>query len=300
MLLKQKNQTKILFKNRSNLWGSLKIKTLKRRKWKRLRRSLKIFKRSPRGLKKKLKINQQVQTKKYKLSLKKKQLFRKYYGNQKEKQLRSIFKKLLHKYPKSNQIQLIINEFETRIDIILLRLGFVNNLIESQQLIKHGKILINGVIVKSLNVRVKKNDIISIHPQCKYIIYGKIAYKLFLTNALLLHNQKTSFREVLRKHKYRHFFYIKKRKKRLSVKLKYRPLKDYKLFIYKNRKFMNYLNKQQQKPFSFFPYLRTTPNVLANYKYLIGIFLYNFNLNNLPYFKYINLYDILRYYNKQL
>nr|YP_003579825.1 ribosomal protein S4 [Dictyostelium citrinum]P0C5Y3.1 RecName: Full=Small ribosomal subunit protein uS4m; AltName: Full=Ribosomal protein S4, mitochondrial [Dictyostelium citrinum]ACD12712.1 ribosomal protein S4 [Dictyostelium citrinum] len=105
--------------------------------------------------------------KKKKINLKKKEehftnnlilyrLFRKFYINLKLKQ----FKRLYKKY-KGNE-KIIIQQLEKRIDMILLRSGFVRSIYEARQLINHKHILVNGNIARIPSYTLNVGDIISI------------------------------------------------------------------------------------------------------------------------------------------
>ncbi|KAM9954802.1 hypothetical protein ACTFIR_009745 [Dictyostelium discoideum] len=69
-------------------------------------------------------------------------LFRRFYLNLKLKQF-----KLLYKKYKGNE-KVIIQQLEKRVDMVLLRSGFVRSLYEARQIINHKNILVNGKIAR--------------------------------------------------------------------------------------------------------------------------------------------------------
>jgi ribosomal protein S4 len=92
-----------------------------------------------------------------------------YFGFHKTSLLKKIIKKNFLKKPKYRYLKEIelCSILERRLDLILLRVGFVSNLFEAKQLISHKKVLVNGVKSKCFSVILKKSDIISIDPSAK-------------------------------------------------------------------------------------------------------------------------------------
>ena len=92
-----------------------------------------------------------------------------YFGFHKTSLLKKIIKKNFLKKTKYKYLKEIelCSILERRLDLILLRVGFVSNLFEAKQLISHKKVLVNGVKSKCFSIISKKGDIISIDPSAK-------------------------------------------------------------------------------------------------------------------------------------
>lgn len=180
---KHNKKTRILRKTKSNFWGLTKILKLRKKKWWYMRRTYAhsffeethspVLTSGPRQNKPRYS---------YQQILRKKQNLRYYYGNLKEVQFKKLF---LNKKNKINQMDAIIQQLESRLDIVLFRMGYVDSIAEARQLIKHKKILVNGIVTYSYNFKVSPNDIISLDPQLKFFIYDKLAYKLLYTGFYL-------------------------------------------------------------------------------------------------------------------
>jgi len=133
-----------------------KIKTTyKKRKLKRILHLLfRIGGRIYRKKIKKKKINLKKQEEKYYKRLMIYRLFRKFYNNIKMKQLKTLYIKW-----KGNEEKYIIN-LEKRLDMILLRSGFVKSIYEARQFINHKQILVNGRIAGIPGYEIKVGDIV--------------------------------------------------------------------------------------------------------------------------------------------
>lgn len=87
-----------------------------------------------------------------------KQIFKKFYGNISEKQLKKyVTRSKATKDPMSTFIQLV----ESRLDVILYRMFFADTLFSARQLINHGHITVNSSIVTKPSYIVKMGDIIT-------------------------------------------------------------------------------------------------------------------------------------------
>jgi len=80
-----------------------------------------------------------------------------------DKQLSSIFKSIAAKKGHS-AIDLITGVLESRLDNVVMRLGFVPSRSISRQLVSHGHILVNNKRVKTPSYSVRVGDVISIKP----------------------------------------------------------------------------------------------------------------------------------------
>ena len=99
-----------------------------------------------------------------------------YFGFYKTSFLKKIIKKKLLKKTKYKYLKEIelCSILERRLDLILLRIGFVSNLFEAKQLISHKKILVNGVKSKCFSIILKKGDIVSIDSSAKNRIQTRL------------------------------------------------------------------------------------------------------------------------------
>ena len=99
-----------------------------------------------------------------------------YFGFHKTSLLKKIIKKKFLKKTKYKYLKEIelCSILERRLDLILLRVGFVSNLFEAKQLISHKKVLVNGVKSKCFSIILKKGDIISIDPSAKNQIQNQL------------------------------------------------------------------------------------------------------------------------------
>jgi ribosomal protein S4 len=103
------------------------------------------------------------------------------YGFHKMGSLKKILNKNLNLKMNSRRILKVL-EFcsllERRLDVILLRLGFVSSLFEAKHLISHKKIYLNGKSISRSARFLKKGDIISLEPSIHFSIRKKINQKL--------------------------------------------------------------------------------------------------------------------------
>lgn len=110
----------------------------------------------------------------------KRQKFRMMYGFIKVKNLKRIIKRSL-KY--KNALDVFLYYMESRLDVLLYRLNFTTSVRSSRQLILHGKILINGKVIRSPGYNLKKKDILTFKKEYIYL-FKKIIYKNIKTNKL--------------------------------------------------------------------------------------------------------------------
>lgn len=87
-----------------------------------------------------------------------KQIFRKFYGNISEKQLKKYVRlSKLTKDPMTTFIQLV----ESRLDVIIFRMFFADTVFSARQLINHGHIAVNTRVITKPSFEVRPGDIIS-------------------------------------------------------------------------------------------------------------------------------------------
>lgn len=86
-------------------------------------------------------------------------ILRAYYGNLTKRQYDNIFKlSFKNALYKQNPILYL----ETRLDIFLTRIKWVNSIAEAKQFILHGNILINGRIITFANYNLQPGDIVQV------------------------------------------------------------------------------------------------------------------------------------------
>ena len=120
----------------------------------------------------------------YKDSFLEKSKVRFYYGFFKEKQFKNIYKKA--KEHKSNFDKNLISILESKLDIVLVKMGFVRSIFEAKQLINHNKVLVNNKIVNRSLFFLKNNDVISIKQK-----YSLLQKKTVQNNYIVDYNTST-------------------------------------------------------------------------------------------------------------
>jgi len=261
MVFKNKNRLKISTKTRSNFFGSLKFLKLKisqGSKWKRIHKSNRkpvrlvsenlIAQRlqSKRIFKKKLSVIRNKVKRTYKRTLFTKQNFKAFYGNISEHAFKQIVKAC------GNNFNLVVESLETRLDVVVFRMGFVDSIFAANQLINHGHVLVNGETQKSYNLKVNPKDIISIKLSCKPLIFTKLVYKLYLSynyNIVLLFT-----RMLFNKFKITHRGSLQddssltaEFNKYTLNRLKFNSSKHNVFYKYKNKRALNVLNLTHYK-----------------------------------------------------
>ncbi|OFZ30089.1 MAG: 30S ribosomal protein S4 [Bdellovibrionales bacterium RIFCSPHIGHO2_01_FULL_40_29] len=95
----------------------------------------------------------------HRLQLEEKQKIRIHYGLREEQLIRLVKKA---KKSDSRWCHALINSLEKRLDNIIFRGGFAQSIASANQLISHGKILINGKKVTIRSYTVKQRDLVSL------------------------------------------------------------------------------------------------------------------------------------------
>lgn len=102
--------------------------------------------------------------KRYKDILHTSQTIRLFYGNISKKYLKRNIKILLKKSTKKISLNsYLIEKFEKKLDTVIYRAKFASSLREAQQMILHGKILVNSLKVKSKKYNLKEGDVVSVN-----------------------------------------------------------------------------------------------------------------------------------------
>lgn len=173
----KKHRYKPLYKKfvllRQNVQNRKKIYNFKKQKWQKLLKYLLNLKKGKRKIRMydhniyyKPKFTFYLKNK-YRANLQTKKRFNIFYGNFTKRYLKNNTEKILKikksfKYS-SNINSYFIENFESRIDIILYRAHFVLSIRNARQLISHGQVFINHKIVKNSSHCVKKGDFIHIN-----------------------------------------------------------------------------------------------------------------------------------------
>jgi small subunit ribosomal protein S4 len=100
----------------------------------------------------------------YRQQLREKQKTRRYYQIL-EKQFRAYYERASRQQGVTGEN--LLRLLESRLDNVLVRLGFAASRRQSRQLIRHGHWLVNGRRVDIPSYQVRPNDIISIKPDSK-------------------------------------------------------------------------------------------------------------------------------------
>jgi ribosomal protein S4 len=121
--------------------------------------------------------------KKYSIHMRLRRRMRFFYGIRNERKFRKIIRS--YHIRRGNMLELVMGCWETRVDMLLLRVGFVIYIHQASTLVKNKAIRINGELVLYCACRAKPKQIIS---------FSKIAYKTvwslkFLAQFRLLRKQ---------------------------------------------------------------------------------------------------------------
>jgi len=115
----------------------------------------------------------------YNKELRERQKLKKWY-NLNEAQLRKYLKEVLKKHQKKEDpVLLFIECLESRLDNVILKLGFASSRNQARQLISHNYFLVNKKPVNIPSFQVKKGDVISLKTQkLKKTIFQDLLVKL--------------------------------------------------------------------------------------------------------------------------
>lgn len=93
-------------------------------------------------------------------------------ANQVKRIIREFKKENLNKY------KIFLLALETRLDIMIYRLHFVDSIGDARQLISHGNFTVNGRIINQRNYQLKSLDVVSSVFEKRFFFLKKIIYKL--------------------------------------------------------------------------------------------------------------------------
>ena len=101
----------------------------------------------------------------YGKELREKQKLKNWY-HLRERQFKNYVKEVLEKKGKiENADEVLIKNLESRLDNVVLRLGFTTSRAQARQLVSHGYFLVNGKPTNIPSRRLKKGDVVSLKPQ---------------------------------------------------------------------------------------------------------------------------------------
>lgn len=174
MFLKKRSRTKPLYKKffklRENIQNRRKVLKFKKEKWQRFIltyvKNLQEYKKfNPKDQNCYLVTNYPNRwssyKKRYKRTLMDYKRLNLLYGGLTKKLVKTLIKKTLHtNYKKVNSVFLKL--FESRLDIVLHRAKFSQSVREARQLILHGKIFVNGKLIKIKSYKLKTGDLINV------------------------------------------------------------------------------------------------------------------------------------------
>lgn len=117
----------------------------------------------------------------WRLTFKSKQEIKAFYGGISE----SVFQKWNKKNKRKGK--LLINIFETRLDVIIFKLNWAMSIYHAKQLISHGHILVNGIKVKTPSYILQPNDFVQVssNNESRKLIKHIVIKKLSRINSII-------------------------------------------------------------------------------------------------------------------
>lgn len=185
MIFKNKQRFKPLYKNflklKENIQNRSKLLNFKKQKWEKLiqiykKKQKRFFKYKPydydRYIVSKYPNKSTSYQKKYKITLQNNKKIRLFYGELSKNYLKHSIKKSFkeNKEKKISIFTTFLIKFESRLDTVLYRSKFSYSIRNAQQLIVHGKILVNNKPIRIKSYKLLPGDIISIKPGYKKLI----------------------------------------------------------------------------------------------------------------------------------
>ena len=174
----KKKRFKPLYQNffilRENIQNRRKLLKFKRKKWEKLiktyKRTLKRYKKfKPKNQTKLLVYRYPTKDKsykqRYKNTLKNFKRLRLFFGNFRKKSIKKLILNIILIKKFKNRHAEFLGSLEKRLDVVLYRAKFCISLRNSQQLILHGKVLVNNKEIKAKSYKLKSGDLISIRSE---------------------------------------------------------------------------------------------------------------------------------------
>jgi ribosomal protein S4 len=191
MIFSKKKRFKPLYKQllklRENVQNRKRLLTFKKQKWERLitfyKRKLKRYRKYKPQDQNRYRVSKYPSRgtsyqKKFRNTLHASKRFRLFYGDFSSKYLKNQIKAALNKSKARSKFlktdTLFLEFFESRLDTVLYRSKFSISMRNAQQLIVHGKVLVNNKTVRSKSYMLKAGDLISINPDHHLLIEENI------------------------------------------------------------------------------------------------------------------------------
>jgi ribosomal protein S4 len=178
---------KRLLKLRENVQNRKRLLTFKKQKWERLimfsKRKLRRYKKFKPQDQNRYRVTKYPNRgtsyqRKHRNTLHASKRFRLFYGDFSSKYLKNQVKAALNKSKARSKFlktdTLFLELFESRLDTVLYRAKFGKSMRGAQQLVVHGKVLVNNKIVRSKSYVLKSGDLISINPEHHLLVEENI------------------------------------------------------------------------------------------------------------------------------
>ena len=130
----------------------------------------------------------------YQVRLLEKQKLRAIYGVG-ERQMRAYYEKASRKTGVTGEE--MIRQLETRLDAVILRLGFALSQRQARQLVSHGHVLVNGRRVDVPSAQVRPEDTIELSDKAKNFVYVREALELTADPPPYLYRNKDQLQGTL-------------------------------------------------------------------------------------------------------
>jgi ribosomal protein S4 len=191
MIFSKKKRFKPLYKQllklRENVQNRKRLLTFKKQKWERLimfskrkLRRYRKFKPQDQNLYRVTKYPNRGTSyqRKYRNTLHASKRFRLFYGDFSSKYLKNRVKAALNKSKARSKFvktdTLFLELFESRLDTVLYRAKFGKSMRGAQQLVVHGKVMVNNKTVRSKSYMLKSGDLITINPDHHLLVEENI------------------------------------------------------------------------------------------------------------------------------
>ena len=103
----------------------------------------------------------------YGIQLKEKQKLKGYYGNINERQFRRLYEEAVRR--KGDTSENLIGLLESRLDIMVYRMGFVPTVFAARQFVNHGHVLVNGKRVNIPSYRLEEGDEVQVREKSRQL-----------------------------------------------------------------------------------------------------------------------------------
>ena len=153
-----------------NVTSSRKPYRFKRKKWRKFRKRLRRNSFYKRNLFRLNDLSKNVlqrfdiyHNKKFRYYLQTMKKLRIFYGGMSKKKLKEKFNVSPKIRNKGMMLQYFFSYFERRVDVSIYRAHFAGSVRSARQLVMHGKVLVNGKVVRRSSVLLNEGDVVSLH-----------------------------------------------------------------------------------------------------------------------------------------